>query len=206
MFLVSDGLLGLMYFETKFFGDYETDSIHLYYLNLFCYILACFASGFMDASFVGYLKCFHPEISDYWGVGMAVAQSFSVLTNMYTNEIELGPEIGTFYLWLGIASCFLPIILFEWIESIRLTGNQSSFLSTVSDKSIDVRTKQQLNLNHFTNDSFTIESTISIFKRLLPELCNMFILQFFNDIYYFMVVLIDINNRNQEDSLKFLEI
>jgi len=44
-----------------------------YELNCVAFLLVSLSTGLKDATIVGYLKCFHADLSEPWGLGITIA-------------------------------------------------------------------------------------------------------------------------------------
>jgi len=80
-----------------------------YNYNLIAFIICSIATGIADGVLVGYLKHFHPDLAEPWGVGLVISQFFSIIMNLYTTNYNLDENMAYFYFFMAII-CSLPAI------------------------------------------------------------------------------------------------
>jgi hypothetical protein len=169
-------------------GILQVDPNESYMYSLAGFIFCSVATGLADGVLVGYLKNYHPDLAEPWGVGIVISQFFSIIMNLYTTNYSLDENMAYFYFALAFF-CSVPAIMsFNTMESIRLASTDAK------ERALPCRT------------GWT--DILSIIKTIKLDLIGMFVLQFWNDLFMNCVIVIDISKRelNAQKKLSDKEI
>jgi hypothetical protein len=100
-------------------GSTEEGNI-LFSWHLVGYFLCCIGTSIIESTTLGYLKTFHPDLSEPWGVGITLAQFFNIPANYYTSNYDLDNSISYIYLMIGLLGSYPIIYCFDRVEKIRI--------------------------------------------------------------------------------------
>ena len=73
-----------MFYDDVFEGTPEDSFMNK--VHTVSFLVGTFGTSMIDAAITGYLKAFHPDLSEPWGFGISLAQFFNIPANWYTSN------------------------------------------------------------------------------------------------------------------------
>jgi len=144
-------------------------------MSLYAFMICSIGTGFADGTLVGYLRNFHPDLAEPWGVGITIAQFSSIIMNLYTTNYNLDAYVAYLYFAMTLICSVPTMMAFTKAESIRQPDSDA--------KEPDLLSKTGLS------------ASINLIKKLRVDLIGMLFLQFWNDFFMNCVIVIDVSKR-----------
>lgn len=134
------------------------------YLQLLALVLCSFSQSLAQATLIGYIKAFHPDLVEPWGTGISIAQFGDIVISLYFNYFDISQRFSILYLIIGLITVVPMLYCFWKLENLRIRANKwvikksfldqkrnsidTSRLSNLSNQVMNISKVQKSNQNN----------------------------------------------------------
>ena len=91
---------------------------------MLAFVICNLSQSLAQATIIGYIRNFHPDLVEPWGTGISIAQFGDIVISLYFNYFDLSEMFSLIYFIVLVISVGPMLYYFNKLENLRQRANQ----------------------------------------------------------------------------------